>query len=309
MRGTQLLRLITATSIAATAISTAAVAAIIIGIAAGAATATALLGARLWNVTVLMMEVLAIVVLLVWREEFFDWECKAGEYFAGIFCAVAANAGIAAILLRHTDIICRHKQLNIALKLDDRELTDGNNELVAGRIQCKILTAEAAADRTRHFAQLTAAATVTRLGWVDNACVEQDCINRFEHSGWTVGTLGELWVHLILRILGREDAHTAFTAKQDAALVIDRKTLQNTRTTDTGACFYGYLVEEANIDAVKAALECNRLNVHDSGQQLCGAWFHTDRIAINKALIHAGIHIVCKRFIYINRAALLCLYI
>ena len=143
------------------------------------------------------MVVVTAVILSAWREEFINREVKAREYLAWVFGAVAADTGITAILLRHTNIICRHQQLDIALELDDRELTNGDNQLVAGGIQSQILSPEAATDSTRHFTQVTRAAAMAGLAWGNNTGIQQDCINGFEHSSWTVGAFWKLAIHLV----------------------------------------------------------------------------------------------------------------
>lgn len=272
----------TATAGAAAAGTTAIAVIIIVGRAAAVAAAAML---RAWLRSRTAMVMVTRVIFLAWREEFINREVKAREYLTWVFCAVAADTGVTAILLWHADIVCRHQQLDIALELDDGELTDCDNQLVAGGIQSQILTAEAAADRTRHFTQLARAAAMAWLGRINNTGIEQDRINSLEYSGWTVGALCKLAIHLVWAVLRGEDTRMTFAAKQDAALVIDRKTFQNTRTTNTGACLYRDLVVEADVNTVEAALECNRLDIHHSSQQLSRARLDAHCIAVDKALI------------------------
>lgn len=110
----------------------------------------------LFRVTAAVLVEIARCAAPVLREKFLHREFKPVEHLAGILL-LAASTGAAAILGRHTDVVRRHEQLNVALQANDGELSQRDKQLFHAGIQNNII-AKQTAERFRHFAQITAAA-------------------------------------------------------------------------------------------------------------------------------------------------------
>lgn len=93
------------------------------------------------------------------REKLLYREVKPFKHIARIFrtTTVSIISRTAAILRRHTDIICRHEQLNIPFQTNNRELAKCDIQLFDVIAQNDIIP-EQAADIFRHLVQFTAAA-------------------------------------------------------------------------------------------------------------------------------------------------------
>lgn len=78
------------------------------------------------------------------REKGVDGEVEAREDLARIL--LTADTAVRAVAPRQTYVVSGHEQLNVALKSDDRELTEGYEQLIAIVAEHEIVTAEARAD-------------------------------------------------------------------------------------------------------------------------------------------------------------------
>lgn len=78
------------------------------------------------------------------REKGVDGEVKAREDLARVL--LTADTAVRAVTPRQTYVVSGHEQLNVALKSDDRELTEGYEQLIAIVAEHEIVTAEARAD-------------------------------------------------------------------------------------------------------------------------------------------------------------------
>lgn len=78
------------------------------------------------------------------REKGVDGEVEAREDLARVL--LTADTAVRAVAPRQTYVVSGHEQLNIALKSDDRELTEGYEQLIAIVAEHEIVTAEARAD-------------------------------------------------------------------------------------------------------------------------------------------------------------------
>ena len=81
---------------------------------------------------------------MVGREELTHRELDLPEQLAGVLLTAVAAA--VTVLLGHAVVVSGHEQLNVALKSDDRELTEGYEQLIAIVAEHEIVTAEARAD-------------------------------------------------------------------------------------------------------------------------------------------------------------------
>ena len=86
----------------------------------------------------------AIRTLTARREKGVDGEVEVREYLARV--GFATDVAVRAVAARQADVVGRHEQLNVALKSDDRELTEGYEQLIAIVAEHEIVTAEARAD-------------------------------------------------------------------------------------------------------------------------------------------------------------------
>ena len=73
-----------------------------------------------------------------------DGEVEAREDLARVL--FTADTAVRAVAPRQTYVVSGHEQLNVALKSDDRELTEGYEQLIAIVAEHEIITAEARAD-------------------------------------------------------------------------------------------------------------------------------------------------------------------
>lgn len=110
----------------------------------------------LFRVTAAVLVEIVRCAASVLRKKFLHRKFKPAEHLAGILL-LAASTGAAAILGRHTDVVRRHEQLNVALQANDGELSQRDKQLFHAGIQNNII-AKQTAERFRHFAQITAAA-------------------------------------------------------------------------------------------------------------------------------------------------------
>lgn len=78
------------------------------------------------------------------REKGVDGEVEAREDLARVL--LTADTAVRAVAPRQTYVVSGHEQLNVALKSDDRELTEGYEQLIAIVAEHEIVTAEARAD-------------------------------------------------------------------------------------------------------------------------------------------------------------------
>ena len=78
------------------------------------------------------------------REKGVDGEVEAREDLARIL--LTADTAVRAVAPRQTYVVSGHEQLNVALEPDDRELTEGYEQLIAIVAEHEIVTAEARAD-------------------------------------------------------------------------------------------------------------------------------------------------------------------
>lgn len=78
------------------------------------------------------------------REKGVDGEVEAREDLARVL--LTADTAVRAVTPRQTYVVSGHEQLNVALKSDDRELTEGYEQLIAIVAEHEIVTAEARAD-------------------------------------------------------------------------------------------------------------------------------------------------------------------
>ena len=78
------------------------------------------------------------------RKKGVDGEVEAREDLARIL--LTADTAVRAVAPRQTYVVSGHEQLNVALKSDDRELTEGYEQLIAIVAEHEIVTAEARAD-------------------------------------------------------------------------------------------------------------------------------------------------------------------
>ena len=86
----------------------------------------------------------AIRTLTARREKGVDGEVEAREDLARVL--LTADTAVRAVAPRQTYVVSGHEQLNVALKSDDRELTEGYEQLIAIVAEHEIVTAEARAD-------------------------------------------------------------------------------------------------------------------------------------------------------------------
>lgn len=78
------------------------------------------------------------------REKGVDGEVEAREDLARVL--LTADTAVRAVAPRQTYVVSGHEQLNVALEPDDRELTEGYEQLIAIVAEHEIVTAEARAD-------------------------------------------------------------------------------------------------------------------------------------------------------------------
>lgn len=78
------------------------------------------------------------------REKGVDGEVEAREDLARVL--LTADTAVRAVAPRQTYVVSGHEQLDVALKSDDRELTEGYEQLIAIVAEHEIVTAEARAD-------------------------------------------------------------------------------------------------------------------------------------------------------------------
>lgn len=78
------------------------------------------------------------------REKGVDREVKAREDLARVL--LTADTAVRAVAPRQTYVVSGHEQLDVALEPDDRELTEGYEQLIAIVAEHEIVTAEARAD-------------------------------------------------------------------------------------------------------------------------------------------------------------------
>lgn len=78
------------------------------------------------------------------REKGVDGEVKAREDLARVL--LTADTAVRAVAPRQTYVVSGHEQLDVALEPDDRELTEGYEQLIAIVAEHEIVTAEARAD-------------------------------------------------------------------------------------------------------------------------------------------------------------------
>lgn len=78
------------------------------------------------------------------REKGVDGEVEAREDLARVL--FTADTAVRAVAPRQTYVVSGHEQLDVALKPDDRELTEGYEQLIAIVAEHEIVTAEARAD-------------------------------------------------------------------------------------------------------------------------------------------------------------------
>lgn len=78
------------------------------------------------------------------REKGVDGEVEAREDLARVL--LTADTAVRAVAPRQTYVVSGHEQLNVALEPDDRELTEGYEQLIAIVAEHEVVTAEARAD-------------------------------------------------------------------------------------------------------------------------------------------------------------------
>ena len=78
------------------------------------------------------------------REKGVDGEVEAREDLARVL--LTADTAVRAVAPRQTYVVSGHEQLDVALEPDDRELTEGYEQLIAIVAEHEIVTAEARAD-------------------------------------------------------------------------------------------------------------------------------------------------------------------
>ena len=204
------------------------------------------------------------------REKFGDREFKGFKKLTGILVFSAQAAVARAVLIRHAEIDLWHQELDVTLQLDDRELAEGDDELVAVCAQIERLALEAAADCRGHFVDLAPAAA----GWRTDPRFQKHGIDDFNNGARHIGLGRQLDIRRVLTEFGGENASAALAAEQDAALVVNRKTVDNGRPSNAGADLDSDPVEESDVDREKSAVELYLLDVDVDVKKLGTARFH-----------------------------------
>ena len=122
----------------------------------------------------------AVCTLSARWEESVNREFKVRENLAGV--GLTADITVRAVAARQTDIVGRHKQLNVTFKADDGELAECYEQLVAVVRKHKIIPVKARAELLRHFVQSTAAAVAFRLGSNDPG-IQHNGVDDLDHCG------------------------------------------------------------------------------------------------------------------------------
>ena len=208
----------------------------------------------------------AVCTLSARREESVNGEIEVRENLAGV--GLTADITVRAVAARQTDIVGRHKQLNVSFEADDGELAERYEQLVAVVRKHKIIPVKARAELLRHFVQGTAAAVAFRFGSNDPG-IQHNGVDDLDHCGWTVGVRTKLYVRAVLDIVRGEDPRAALAAEQHDALVEYSETVYNARPTDRTAHLALNAVKEATVHTVQTTIELHRFNVD----------FHTEQIS------------------------------
>ncbi len=223
---------------------------------------------------------LAAKAVLLGREEFVNRELEAFEYLAGISAgsADAADTVVGAVAAGQADVVSRHKQLDVALKTDDGELSKSDEQLVAVAVEDDIITFKAAADAGGDILDSAAAGVAAGIRGYD-ARVKQDRLNNFNNCGRLIAVGAELDVSAVFDEAGREDTRSAFAAKEHHAFVEHREAVNDTGTAHRASDLALDLVEEADVNGVEAAVELYPLYVDPHAEKLGGARFYGNNAA------------------------------
>ena len=200
------------------------------------------------------------------REKGVNREVEVREDLARVL--LTADTAVRAVAPRQTYVVGGHEQLDVALEPDDRELTEGDEQLVAVVAEHQIVAAEARADRAGDFVESAAAAVAADLRR-NHAGIQHDRIDNFNDRGRLVAVRPQLHVAAVLDILRGEDAGAAFAAEQHNALVKYRQTIHDTRTTDHAADLALNAVEKADVNRVEPSIKLDAFHVNGNTEQLC----------------------------------------
>ncbi len=222
---------------------------------------------------------LAAKAVLLGREELINRELEALEYLAGIGAGSgAADTAVGAVAAGQADVVSRHEQLDVALKTDDGELPQRDEQLVAVTVEDDVITFKAAANAGGDILNSTAAGVAAGIRGYD-ARVKQDRLHNFDDCGGLIAVGTELDVSAVLDEAGREDTRSAFAAKEHHAFVEHREAVNDAGTAHRTGDLAFDLVEEADVNGVEAAVELYPLYVDPHAEKLGGARFYGNNAA------------------------------
>lgn len=202
-------------------------------------------------------------------EELVNRELDALEGVAGIIRVAGA------LFFRNAVIVRGDEHLHIALHLDDREQSEGNQYRPVAGVRGKVAAANSIRNRSWHRA---AAGVTAALAGVAHAGGEDDGVYALHLCDW-VAVLGRrLVLKIFLSISRGENFDVAVTAVKDALLGEDRKS--NNRVGNGcggGVHIEGKYKEEGNIHGIEAVIKGYLIHIDGTSRYFAFSAFDGNR--------------------------------